>query len=99
MKPAEFSPIFQQYLTQIQEAKKQKLHHDQLRNIFISFLSKAFPALKPEDVLLEKNVIGAQVRGYIDALYQEIVFEFKRDLNTEREKGIQELTLYLSTLS
>ena len=99
MKPAEFSPIFQQYLTQIQEAKKQKLHHDQLRNIFISFLSKAFPALEPEDVLLEKNVIGAQVRGYIDALYQEIVFEFKRDLNTEREKGIQELTLYLSTLT
>ena len=40
----------------------------------------------PVDVELEKGIRGAKLRDSIDALYQDIVFEFKRDLKRERER-------------
>ena len=42
MKPSEFQVYFQEYLASIEEAKQKKQHHDQLRNIFMGFLDKAF---------------------------------------------------------
>jgi type I restriction-modification system DNA methylase subunit len=92
-----FTEQFQQYLALIEEAKARKAHHDQLRSIFIGFLSQAF-GVKHEEFELEKGVKAAKVRGFIDALYQDIVFEFKRDLDAEREKGKEELKNYLQSL-
>ncbi len=97
MKQLEFQVYFQEYLASIEEAKQKKAHHDQLRNIFMGFLDKAF-GVKYTEVELEKNVKFSEVRGYIDALYQDIIFEFKRDLALEREKGLQELTTYIQSL-
>ncbi|UCC90790.1 MAG: hypothetical protein JSW24_01100, partial [Dehalococcoidia bacterium] len=97
MKPAEFELQFHQYLDHIEEAKLRKAHHDQLRSIFIGFLTQAFN-VRYEEFELEKGVKAAKVRGFIDALYQDIVFEFKRDLDAEREKGKRELTSYLQSL-
>ncbi|TRZ48678.1 MAG: hypothetical protein D4S01_09895 [Dehalococcoidia bacterium] len=97
MIPAEFESQFQEYLGHIEEAKLRKAHHDQLRSIFIGFISKAF-GVRYEEFELEKGVKVAKVRGFIDALYQDIVFEFKRDLDTEREKGLAELKGYLQSL-
>lgn len=97
MKLAEFQTHFQEYLNNMVEAKEKKAHHDQLRNIFVSFLDKAF-GVKCTDVELEKGIQFSEVRGYIDALYKDIIFEFKRDLPTEREKGLQELNTYIQSL-
>lgn len=97
MIPTEFESRFQEYLGHIEEAKLRKAHHDQLRSIFIGFLTQAF-SVRYEEFELEKGVKAAKVRGFIDALYQDIVFEFKRDLNAEREKGLAELTSYLYSL-
>jgi len=97
MKPAEFESQFHQYLDHIEEANLRKAHHDQLRSIFIGFLTQAF-SVRYDEFELEKGVKAAKVRGFIDALYQDIVFEFKRDLDTEREKGLAELTSYLYSL-
>jgi len=97
MNLSEFKGQFQEYLGHIEEAKLRKAHHDQLRSIFIGFLTQAFNA-KYEEFELEKGVKAAKVRGFIDALYQDIVFEFKRDLDTEKEKGLAELASYLQSL-
>jgi len=97
MKTAEFESQFQEYLGHIEEAKLRKAHHDQLRSIFIGFLTQAFN-VRYEEFELEKGVKVAKVRGFIDALYQDIVFEFKRDLATERDKGLQELSTYIQSL-
>ncbi|MBI4340077.1 MAG: SAM-dependent DNA methyltransferase [Chloroflexi bacterium] len=40
----------------------------------------------------------AKLRGFIDALYQDIIFEFKRDMRAERDKGKEELARYLTSL-
>jgi hypothetical protein len=98
MKQLEFKVYFQEYLATIEEAKQKKAHHDQLRNIFVGFLSKAF-GVKYDEVELEKGVQIAKVKGYIDALYQDVIFEFKRDLTIEREKGLLELDNYIKSLS
>ena len=97
MKQTEFQLQFQQYLSRIEEAKQKKAHHDQLRSIFIGFLSRSF-GVDYEEFELERGVTVARVKGFVDALFQDIVFEFKRDLATEREKGLQELSTYIQSL-
>jgi len=97
MNLTEFASQFQQYLNRIEEAKLAKAHHDQLRSIFIGFLSRTF-GVDYEEFELEKGVKAAKVRGFIDALFQDIVFEFKRDIDTEREAGKRELADYLESI-
>jgi hypothetical protein len=97
MNLVEFESQFQQYLNRIEEAKLAKAHHDQLRSIFIGLLSRTF-GVDYEEFELERGIKAAKVRGFIDALFQDIIFEFKRDLDAERETGKRELTDYLSSL-
>jgi len=92
-----FQSYLEDYISVIQEAKSKGRSHDYLRQVFLEFARKSF-RVDPTDVELEKGIKIAKVRGFIDALYQDIVFEFKRDLDTEREKGKAELTSYLQSL-
>jgi SAM-dependent methyltransferase len=92
-----FQSHFGNYLSSIREAKGKGASHDYLRQVFIEFARKSF-RVDPSDVELERGIKGAQLRGSIDALYQDIVFEFKRDLKLEKEKGKEELHRYLRSL-
>ena len=85
-----FETCFSDYLSAIREAKGKGASHDYLRSVFIDFAGKSFN-VDPVDVELEKGIKGAALRGSIDALYQDIVFEFKRDLKIERDKSKEEL--------
>ena len=92
-----FQSYFGDYLSAIREAKDKGASHDYLRQVFIDFARKSF-RVDPTDVELEKGIKGAKLRGSIDALYQDIIFEFKRDLKIERDKGKEELERYLRSL-
>jgi hypothetical protein len=92
-----FQSYFSDYLSAIRAAKEKGASHDYLRQIFIDFARKSFN-VDPVDVELEKGIKGTKLRGSIDALYQDIVFEFKRDLRVERDKGKEELERYLRSL-
>ena len=92
-----FENHFSAYLSAIREAKAKGASHDYLRSVFIDFARKGFN-VDPVDVELEKGIKGTTLRGSIDALYQDIVFEFKRDLKIERDKGKEELERYLRSL-
>jgi hypothetical protein len=92
-----FQSYFADYLSAIREAKNKGASHDYLRQVFIEFARKGFK-VDPVDVDLEKGIKGAKLRGSIDALYQDIVFEFKRDLKLERDRGKEELERYLRSL-
>ena len=92
-----FQSHFQNYLSAIRRAKDEGASHDYLRSVFIDFARKSFH-VDPIDVELEKGIKGTTLRGSIDALYQDIVFEFKRDLKVERDKGKEELERYLRSL-
>jgi hypothetical protein len=92
-----FENYFSDYLSTIREAKEKGASHDYLRSVFIDFARKSFN-VDPTDIELEKGIKGATLRGSIDALYQDIVFEFKRDLKIEKDKGKEELERYLRSL-
>jgi methylase of polypeptide subunit release factors len=97
MRLQSFEPHFTDYLSTIRDAKARGASHDYLRQVFIEFARKSFK-VDPVDVELEKGIKGAALKGSVDALYQDIVFEFKRDLRTERDKGKEELERYLRAL-
>ncbi|MBI4300974.1 MAG: N-6 DNA methylase [Chloroflexi bacterium] len=95
MGDTEFGLRLKSYLSRLAEAKERKAHHDQLRQLFLDFLKDAFPDLHTQEIELERQVKALQVRGFIDLLYKDLIFEFKRDLQAERPKGLEELTRYL----
>jgi hypothetical protein len=92
-----FHSQYVNYLSAIREARAKGSSHDYLRQVFIEFVRQSFQ-VDPTDIELEKGIKGAKLRGSIDALYQDIVFEFKRDLKIERDKGKEELERYLRSL-
>jgi hypothetical protein len=96
--PASFHGPFQTYLEQIRIAKAQDQHHDFRRGLFLDLLSKAFD-IAAQDIDIEKFIrIDVRKKGWIDALFRNVVFEFKRDLERERADGLRELRDYLKTL-
>lgn len=87
------------YIEHIKEARAKNQHHDHRRSLFVALITKSFN-LQFSEVILEQNINlkGSSIRGRIDALYEDIVFEFKRDLADERAKGQEELNKYLLSL-
>ena len=94
---SDFAVEFQTYLDNMEQARAKKQHHDYRRSLFVNFITKCFDVPNVE-VDLEKNVRGTSFVGSIDALYKNIIFEFKRDLEDERDTGVAELTKYLMNL-
>jgi type I restriction-modification system DNA methylase subunit len=91
--PDRFREYLQDYCEQAEDAAKRNKHHDQRRALFMDFLRKAFD-VQVEEVELEHKVKAASARGRIDAFYRFVIFEFKTDLEREREDAISELTKY-----
>lgn len=94
---ADFAQKLKSYLNQLAEAKERRAHHDHLRHLFLAFLNSAFTGLHMEEVELESQIKALRVRGFIDVLVKDIIFEFKRDLTIERPKGQEELKRYLES--
>ncbi|SYZ72728.1 hypothetical protein TRIP_C20843 [Candidatus Zixiibacteriota bacterium] len=89
----DFPTLLNTYLSQIREAISLKKHHDQRRSLFIDFIRKAY-SVDPTEIQLEDKVKVAEVRGYIDALYKYVIFEFKTDMEAERPAALHELRIY-----
>jgi hypothetical protein len=92
-----FIPAFEKYCSQIEKAVINKASHDQRRYLFLEFLHDGF-GLAADQVELEKGLFGLQVKGFIDALYQDIVIEFKKYIDQERDEGKKELKKYIQGL-
>ncbi|MBI1785906.1 N-6 DNA methylase, partial [Candidatus Sumerlaeota bacterium] len=92
-----FPQLLEEFCRQIGEARARNFHHDQRRHLFMNFLKEAFPHVETVEVELEKKVFGAEIRGYIDALYQTTIFEFKTDFDRERPTALNELKKYFKS--
>ncbi|NLE45576.1 MAG: N-6 DNA methylase [Chloroflexi bacterium] len=96
--PSGFSEMFQNYLLQARTAKAENRHHDYRRALFLDFVQGAF-GFEAHEVEVEKFLkIDIRQHGWVDALFRDLVFEFKRDMERERADGLRELTDYLRTL-
>src|SRR5258708_23086039 len=96
--PATFVDAFHTYVENARTAQTNNQHHDYRRQIFLAFLGKAF-GIQAEEIDVEKYLkIDVRKKGWIDALFRDLVFEFKRDLGIERTAGLRELRNYLGRL-
>lgn len=91
--PKNFSEYLQSYCEQMWGAIKDHKHHDYRRALFMEFLRKSF-GIEASEVDLEHKVKAASARGLIDAFYRFVIFEFKTDLEREREDALSELKKY-----
>lgn len=102
-----FDDHFPTYLTQAREAQARNQSHDFRRQLFLDFLRQAF-GIEAADVDVEQYIrlSGGQTvtgvarirKGWIDAVFGALVFEFKRDVEQERADGLRELRDYLTHL-
>ena len=93
-----FKETLRTYLENLAELRQRGASHDTIRDVFLQFLRAAFPRLSfAEPFELQKHIPALRVRGgFADALYGDLIFEFKRQLsNAEIAEGIDELTRYL----
>lgn len=102
----EFKIKLSKYLGNLRLLRGKNASEDQIRSAFLYFLGEGFPGLIFEDLNLEQAIqiaghaSGAKVQhGFIDAVYGELIFEFKRTLEqASQEKGESELGRYLANL-
>jgi hypothetical protein len=96
--PPAFAQAFPVYLSNARTARLENRHHDYRRGLFLDLLRGAF-GIRADEVDVEQFIrIDMRRRGWIDALFRNLVFEFKRDLERERGDGQRELADYLATL-
>jgi hypothetical protein len=106
------SPAFEaalaRYVERAREARDHNQHHDHRRQLFLGFLRDAF-GIGSGDVTVEQYIqiagkrasadgIARVRKGWIDAVFRDLIFEFKRDLKKEEADGLRELRDYLNTL-
>lgn len=95
---ANFNKVLNTYLNDIDNLKRLGASEASIRDTFFSFLREAFPGLDHnEPVFLEHYIPAIRVRpGYADALYGDLIFEFKKRLSqSSRDQGKLELERYL----
>jgi hypothetical protein len=96
---SEFAETLRSYLETLIRLRQQGASEDSIRDAFLQFLRASFPRLSlAEPFVLEKHIPALRVRGgFADALYGDLIFEFKRRLDdAERAEGKSQLTRYLS---
>lgn len=96
---AEFGALLEDYLRELTGIRKRGASEASIRDAFLRFLRVAFPGLTElQAIELEKHIPGLRVRGgYADALYGDLVFEFKRELrDASRADGKEKLTKYIA---
>jgi hypothetical protein len=94
----DFGNQLRDYLEKLSNLRRRGASEDSIRDAFLHFLRNAFPRLElTEPFLLERHIPGLRVRGeFADALYGDLIFEFKRRLDDQgRRDGIEELARYL----
>src|SRR5256885_2666718 len=97
MSTSQFEALFKIYLNQAKQAQGENKHHDFRRGLFLEFLHDAFN-IDQAEIEIERyiQIAGKQIpvqgiarvaKGWIDAVFRDLIFEFKRDLKIEGAEG------------
>lgn len=96
---ASFRAVLHDYLNELSSLRARGATEATIRDRFLAFLRNAFPALTSQfdPILLEQHLPGIRAKGrFADALYRDLIFEFKRKLDPmTRRAGQQALADYL----
>jgi len=97
---AEFVKHFEKYMADARQSFGQDQAERAKQSIFLGFLQSAF-GISTSEIPLETptQIVRTQVtkKGYIDALFGDVIFEFKKDLTVTRDlpKWREQLREYL----
>lgn len=95
---SDFAEVLTDYLSRLGELRRKGASEASIRDEFLRFLRTAFPRInEAEPFELEKHVPALRVRGgFADALFGDLIFEFKRKLDeAHRAEGMGQLQQYL----
>jgi len=97
--PAAFIPLFDQYVTDAHRLQEVDQPEKQLQLRWIAFLADGF-GVAIRDFTVEQRVYMASVErpGFIDVLFGDVVFEFKRRIQRDIERSREQLKNYLISL-
>jgi len=99
--PAEFIRAFSQYIQDAKKARENDMSEKHRQEVFLSFLHDAF-GLEANAIERERFIFQAHVKrkGYLDALFGDLIFEFKRKLeDTTAARDREQLLDYLVSLA
>lgn len=92
-----FAEAFQKYMIAAQNARAENKLEQERKRLFLSFLQEAFQ-IDYTDVDIEQSLILTnERRGFLDALFGDLLFEFKRSLDSGIEKTKDQLLEYLKS--
>ncbi len=92
----EFDEKLTAYIENITKAHTSQQPERQVSHLFLGFISDAF-GVKYEDIELEHHVTMTKVQkhGYVDALFGDLLVEFKRNIKTTLGSNIDQLRDYM----
>ena len=95
MKP-DFPEQLTDYIRNVMNAHTGQQSERQISHLFLGFIADAF-GVKYETIELEHHVTMSKVQkhGYIDALLGDLIVEFKRDIKTDLDANIEQLSNYM----
>lgn len=102
----DYRQLLEAYMLKREQLRAAAASEAAIRAAFLHFTSQAFPSVSSDDIDLERHLklpvqgAGARIRhGFVDAVYGDLIFEFKRELDaTSRAQGESELAKYLDAL-
>ncbi len=92
-----FADAFQKYITAAQNARAENKLEQERKRLFLSFLQDAFHIDYADVGIEESIVLTSERRGFLDALFGDLLFEFKRSLDSGMEKTREQLLEYLKS--
>ena len=92
----EFDEKLTAYIENITKAHTSQSPERQISHLFLGFIGDAF-GVKYEDIELEHHITMTKVEkhGYIDALFGDLLIEFKRDIKDVPESAVHQLRDYM----
>lgn len=94
---SDFANVYTRYIESANRARAEKKLEQERKRLFFGFLQEGF-GLKFENMEIEKRVrLAESGRGFVDAIFGELVFEFKQDLSRNHAQTLTQLSDYLNS--
>jgi type I restriction-modification system DNA methylase subunit len=94
---AAFVEVYARYIDSVMRARSETRTEQERKRLFFGFLQEAFN-IHFENIEIEKRVrLSHSAKGFVDAVFGDLIFEFKQDLARNHQKTLDQLTEYFNS--
>jgi len=92
-----FADVYARYIENAIRARSENKLEQERKRLFFGFLQESF-GIRFENFEIEKRVrLPQAARGYVDALFGDLVFEFKQEIDKAPQQTRDQLLAYLNS--